>query len=587
MAAKGITLPILFKADDKGIKNAQSALGGLSKSLLKVGGLVAGAFGIRAITSFAKESVAVAEAAATAQARLEAVAKATGTFGAETSKVTDRLAEFAKSQEMRIAVDDKVIKGVQAQLLSFKALGASADTVGGAFDRATVAAFDMAAAGFGSAEGNAVALGKALENPIKGVTALARSGTTFTDQQREQIKVLQESGDLLGAQELILKEVEGQYGGVAAATADASDKLGIAFTNIKENAGTALLPVFADLVEGIIPVTEALGDELAGAFEDLSPVLTDIVKALPGLLTSLFPLIPILGQVAGVFFELVEKLMPVFVEILNLILPAVAELAPLIADALVIAFDALVPILMELIKAFMPIVGALLPVLSSLITALAPIVVKVIEAFMPLLLMVLPLLVKLINFLTPILVVAADILGVIIVNAIGFLVRAFENFTAFLSPFIAAFEAKFGGMSTFFFTIINGMIGFFEGFANAVVGGVNTVIRALNRLRVSVPGVGGAPGFEIGFNIPELARVTLPRIALGDGGIVMGPTNALIGEAGPEAVIPLDRFGTLGGGGDVYNITINANVADARLGEVVVNAIKRFERSSGPVFASA
>jgi hypothetical protein len=232
----------------------------------------------------------------------------------------------------------------------------------------------------------------------------------------------------------------------------------------------------------------------------------------------------------------------------------------------------------------MPIVQALLPVLVDLIMELAPVVLKVIDAFLPLLMMVLPLLVKFIEFLTPILLVAVEILGVFLVNAIGFLVQAFENFTAFLEPFTKAFEKKFGGISTFFYGIINGMIGFFEGFANAVVTGVNTVIRALNRLRVSVPGVGGAPGFEIGFNIPELSKVVLPRIALAEGGIVTGPTNALIGEAGPEAVIPLDKMGRMG---SVYNITINANVADARLGEVVVNAIKRYERTSGPVFASA
>jgi hypothetical protein len=59
----------------------------------------------------------------------------------------------------------------------------------------------------------------------------------------------------------------------------------------------------------------------------------------------------------------------------------------------------------------------------------------------------------------------------------------------------------------------------------------------------------------------------------------------LIGEAGPEAVIPLSKLGNMGG--NTYNVTINANVADSRLGEVVVNAIKRYERTSGPVFASA
>jgi hypothetical protein len=80
---------------------------------------------------------------------------------------------------------------------------------------------------------------------------------------------------------------------------------------------------------------------------------------------------------------------------------------------------------------------------------------------------------------------------------------------------------------------------------------------------------------------------------LANGGRATGGMPYLVGERGPELfmpgrggnVVPNDRLG--GGGGPVYNITINANVADARLGEVVVNAIKRYERTSGPVFASA
>jgi len=580
-----ISLPIVSKFDASGIKQAEGALKGFGSSLAKIGAAVGAAFAVRAISNFAKEAVLAAEGVATANARIAQIAKTTDLFGSSTDAVTDRLIKFAEAQEMRIAVDAEVIKGVQGQLLTFKKLGASAGEVGGIFDRTTEAAFNMAAAGFGSAESNAIQLGKALEDPIRGLTALRRSGTTFTAEQQDLIKTLVESGDLLGAQELILGELDAQYGGVAEATANASDKIALAFDNIKETAGAVLLPVFAELVEGIMPVTEAIGAELAVAIEELSPVLMDIAKAIPGLLTAFMPLIPIIGQLVGVFFQLVEKLLPVFVEILDMILPAVAELAPLIADALVMAFDALVPILMELIEAFMPIVQALLPVLVSLIVALAPVVVKVIEAFMPLLMMVLPLLVKLIEFLTPILLVAAEILGVFIVNAIGFLVKAFENFTAFLVPFTKAFEDKFGGISTFFYGIINGMIGFFEGFANAVVTGVNTIIKALNRLRVTMPSVGGAPGFTIGFNIPELAKVTLPRIALAEGGIVTGPTNALIGEAGPEAVIPLDRMRM----GNTINITVNAGMGTdgARVGEEIVSAIRKFERVSGPVFARA
>jgi phage-related protein len=585
--SKGITLPIVYKANLDGLKQAEGALSGFGKKLAGVAAGIAAAFSIRAITNFAKESVLVAEAAATAQARLEAVAKATGTFGAETSKVTDRLAEFAKAQEMRLAVDDVVIKGVQAQLLSFKALGASADTVGGAFDRATVAAFDMAAAGFGSAESNAIALGKALENPIKGVTALARNGTTFTDQQREQIKVLQESGDLLGAQNLILAEVESQYGGVAEATGDASARFAILVKNIKEQVGDPLLDIFNDLIEDLEPVMVALGDTLGETIKELAPVLKEIGAAIPGLMSSLMPLIPILGEIAGLFLELIARLLPPFVSLFEKLLPIIEELAPVLADVLLEVLDALIPVFMEIVEALMPIVSALLPVLAKLIVALAPIVIKLVEAFLPLIELILPIIIGLIETLIPIIVVVAEILSVLLVNAIDWLVKAFEGFMKFLDPFVKSFEEKFGGIKEFFFGIVNGMIGMFEGFVNGVIDGVNTMIRALNGLSFSVPSwvPGPLAGKRLGFSIPEISNVTFPRIALAEGGIVTRPVSALVGEAGPEAVIPLDKLGNMGG--NVYNITINSTVADARLGEVVVSAIKRYERVSGPVFASA
>ena len=583
-----ISLPVVSSFDPKGLRQAEGALKGFSSQVGKLALAIGAAFSVRAISNFAKESVLVADAAATAQARLEAVASATGVFGAETGKVTARLAEYAKQQEMNFAVDDKVIKGVQAQLLSFKALSSSADNAGGAFDRATAAAFDMAAAGFGSAESNAIALGKALEDPIKGISALSRTGTVFTDQQKEQIRVLQESGDLIGAQELILGELESQYGGVAAATADASDKLKLSFDNIKETAGAALLPVFADLVEGLQPVLEVLGDELAKAFTDLGPVLKDVVGLLPGLMTAVLPLIPILGELAGIFFEIISTVLPVFVELLDQLLPVFAELAPIIADIFMTALDALMPVFKQLIDSLMPIVTTLLPVLAELVKTLAPIVVTVIEAFLPLIEAVLPILIELVEFLVPILELAAEILAVLLVAAIGYLVEAFENFMAFLEPFTTMFEDTFGGLGEFFYGIINGMIGMFEGFANGIINGVNFIIRALNRIQVSAPkwltALTGITSF--GINITELPNISLPRVALADGGIVTGPMNALIGEAGPEAVIPLDKLPM----GNTYNITVNAGMGSgngAQLGEAIVTAIKRYERTSGPVFASA
>jgi hypothetical protein len=73
------------------------------------------------------------------------------------------------------------------------------------------------------------------------------------------------------------------------------------------------------------------------------------------------------------------------------------------------------------------------------------------------------------------------------------------------------------------------------------------------------------------------------------GGIVMGPTPALVGEAGPEAIIPLDRLGKMGGGTtNNYNINVQAGVGDPQvIGQQIVAYIKRYEKASGPVFAGA
>jgi hypothetical protein len=110
----------------------------------------------------------------------------------------------------------------------------------------------MAAAGFGSAESNATQLGKALNDPIKGITALNRAGIQFTEDQKALIQSLVESGKMLEAQDMILAEIEAQVGGTAAATATASSRMTLAFGAIQEEVGKVLLPVLNRLSDWIV-----------------------------------------------------------------------------------------------------------------------------------------------------------------------------------------------------------------------------------------------------------------------------------------------------------------------------------------------
>jgi hypothetical protein len=140
-------------------------------------------------------------------------------------QATKRVSDYAESLERSLAVDADIIKAAQTKLATFKNLTASVGEAGGAFDRATVASLDLAAAGFGSAETNAVQLGKAMQDPIKGLTALGRAGVTFTEQEKAKIKTLVESGNLLAAQDIILKSIEGLVGGTAEAGASSFERM--------------------------------------------------------------------------------------------------------------------------------------------------------------------------------------------------------------------------------------------------------------------------------------------------------------------------------------------------------------------------
>jgi hypothetical protein len=177
-----VKLPIISEFDSKGIDKAikefkqLEGAGAKANFALKKAAIPAG-IAVAALGGFLVNAAKGAEEARQANQRLGNVLDSMG-FG----QATERVSAFAESLEKTVAVDADVIKATQTVLGTFGQLAKTADKVGGSFDRATMAALDMAAAGFGTAESNAVQLGKALENPIKGIAALAKSGVTFTEQ---------------------------------------------------------------------------------------------------------------------------------------------------------------------------------------------------------------------------------------------------------------------------------------------------------------------------------------------------------------------------------------------------------------------
>ena len=249
----------------------QGPLGSLTKTL----GALGIAFGAYQIFQFGKGLLDAAEAETVSNARLENITKSMGLFGSETSAVNTRLEDLAQATALNTGVDEDSIKATQAKLMTFKELGKTADEAGGAFDRATQAAIDMASAGFGEAETNAVQLGKALNDPVKGITALGRAGITFTDQEKEQIKTMVEQNNMLGAQQMVLGAIETQVGGTAEATATGTGKMGAAFEHLQETLGLALMPAVEAMAEGFAVAFGWIADNL--------PVIGTFVGVLGGL----------------------------------------------------------------------------------------------------------------------------------------------------------------------------------------------------------------------------------------------------------------------------------------------------------------
>ena len=122
-------------------------------------------------------------------------------------------------------------------------------------------------------------------------------------------------------------------------------------------------------------------------------------------------------------------------------------------------------------------------------------------------------------------------------------------------------EIKFKAMSRAFDIFGNSIM--------VVTGPLGVLIGSLRKLVELKDAIGS---FDIGgINIPGFA----------DGGIVTGPTLAMVGEKGPEAIIPLSQLGSMGGGGVTVNVT-GGLATSAEIGQAVVNAIRAYNRSAGP-----
>lgn len=436
------------------VKGAQK-LDGLGDNLKGIGKGMTAAVTLPLI-GIGAAALSAAEDAEKSQARMQAVFD---NIGAAAWTSIEALEAHGQAMTESTTFDDESIRDAQAALLTFDQI------TGDVFTRATENAADLAAFFETDMETAALTLGKALQDPIAGLSKLGRQGIVFTEEQKEVIASMVAVGDTAGAQALILDEVQRQVGTVAEELADTTGGQMAQAMNKLGDAGEAL-GVF------LLPVLSAVAGALSGmadAWLKLPGPVQGVIAAVLGIVAIVGPVLWVVGMVVSSMGSIIGAF-----------------------KAVGLAFKALSLLL-----------------LANPFVALAAAVIA----------------------LVALIVLNWDAIVDVFKGALRWMKQTGEKLW---TPLSEGFKAAIGA--------IKGVWNAFAGWWNRLAISVPTI---------DIPFVGKVGGFTI--DLPDL-----PMLA--EGGIVNRPTLALIGESGPEAVVPLD--GRHGVNGPAVTINFNGNIEE-------------------------
>lgn len=479
---------------------------------LALAGITAGvvAFGVSSVKSF-EQSQAV-------MAQTEAVLKSTGNAAGITA---DQVTKLASALEKQTKFADEDIQSAENLLLTFTSIGKDI------FPDATKTVLDMSTALGQDLKSSSVQLGKALQDPINGITALRRVGVNFSDAQQEVIAKLVETGKKAEAQKLILKELQTEFGGSAVAAgntfAGQLAKLNNQFDNVKESIGGLIAAVAVPFLTAIMDWFEGIGG------------VDGVLKLLREELTKLKPYLPIIaGIIAGM-------LVPALAALIGTVAGFIATMAPwaaagaavvLIAqrmgvtwDDVKAALDKLQPVLKsiwdglfqidDLAKRFvntlidlwqrftnLSIIIVIGQYLSQVLwPALQAVWAAIIQNLWPALQQLWDAVVRLWNALNPALVEALKIIGIIIG---GLLMAALWALVAVLNIAIQVFSMIISVISNVINWISN-LISWFGNLVGVVWNTINTVISIIKNLPAAVKDVVGLIG-SIFSGVPKMIK---------------------------------------------------------------------------------
>lgn len=444
--------PASTAASKAGAASGKNFSAGMGGSLKGLAATLGGLFVAQKVGAFAKESVGSLMRVEKINSQTDARIKATGGAAQVSAK---QVQDLADSLERTTSMEAETVQEGANLLLTFKNVRNEAGKSNDIFDRATKAAVDLSYSGFGSVESTSKQMGKALNDPIKGMSALSRSGVTFTAQQQEQIKAMVKSGDVLGAQKMMLKEVESQVGGA-----------GEAYRNTTEGAFAQFEHQIGALGESIMSkVMPALG-AIAGWLVE-NPTVLKIAAALIG------------GLLVGVFISWTASIW--------------AANAALLANPITWIVIGIIALIAAVVIAY-----------------------KKVDWFR-----------NAVNALWAGIKIAFAAIGAAFAWLWAKAKWAWDAISAGGKIVLSWFQKLPGRLKS-------AASGMWDGLKNSFKSAINWVLRKWNNLEFKLGG-----GQFMGKKLPSLTLSTPNIPLLAAGGIVTRPTLAVVGEAGPEAVLPL------------------------------------------------
>ncbi len=408
-----------------------------------------------ALGGIALASIGDAAEAESSLAQLDAVLESTGGAAGVTR---DELTDLADALEGTTKFSAESTQAAESLLLTFTNIGKDV------FPDATKTALDMATALGGDAAGQSIALGKALNDPINGITALSRVGVSFSEDQKSVIKKLQETGDMAGAQKIILAELNKEFGGSAEAAGKTfAGQLEIAknaMGNVTETIGTALLPKMTEFLNWVTPhlpaianfftnVFGAIGSVVGGATDVFQKNFMPIIQGVSSFIQTNWPAIQATSEtVFNAIITVVKTLwdffktniLPIYKEVYDYVMlhmPEIQSTMQSVFDAILLVVtgawtffkENLLPIiagLYNMISSYMPQIET---IVSGVFTVIKNVVTIVWDIFKNLLL---PILKALWDFISPTFPLIGDVVKAafdIVIGVVEDVVSVFEKVT--------------------------------------------------------------------------------------------------------------------------------------------------------------